>query len=422
MPTTRQKQKEPVSDVDRFEKRQVAARAFSPAAPIDEERLFAGRAAQVAQVVDVINQRGQHAVIFGERGVGKTSLANIISAKLAHENNEPLIATRINCETKDTHASLWRKVFQQIDLQQRVRVIGFTQEERFKPFSVADELRRRVSADDVRRLFTVLGVDRSTLLLVILDEFDRITDKATKTAMADTIKTLSDHATPVTIILVGVGDSVDELIAEHHSIERALVQIHMPRMSSPELRDILARALSRAKLAIRPDAADTACSLSRGLPHYTHLLGLYAAREAIDRDQRIISANHIEKAIQSALGGAQQSIQNAYYQATSSARNGRLHSQVLLACAMSKTDELGYFSPADIREPLRAVSGKSYQIPGFSRYLGEFCDSNRGSVLQKSGILHRHKFRFSNPLMQPYVLMQGLANGWIGMSLLERSA
>jgi Cdc6-like AAA superfamily ATPase len=350
MPTTRQKQKEPVSDVDRFEKRQVAARAFSPAAPIDEERLFAGRAAQVAQVVDVINQRGQHAVIFGERGVGKTSLANIISAKLAHENNEPLIATRINCETKDTHASLWRKVFQQIDLQQRVRVIGFTQEERFKPFSVADELRRRVSADDVRRLFTVLGVDRSTLLLVILDEFDRITDKATKTAMADTIKTLSDHATPVTIILVGVGDSVDELIAEHHSIERALVQIHMPRMSSPELRDILARALSRAKLAIRPDAS--AGSLRRA------------------RGNRSRSANHLGKP----------------HRKSNPERTGRsaaVHTKCLLSSHLKRqkwpTSFAGAFSVCDVedrrawvffsRRYSRAAAGSFRQILSDSRLL-----------------------------------------------------
>ncbi len=49
--------------------------------------------------------------------------------------------------------------------------------------------------------------------------------------MADTIKTLSDWGTEATIILVGVGDSIDQLIEEHESVVRALVRIHMPRMS-----------------------------------------------------------------------------------------------------------------------------------------------------------------------------------------------
>jgi hypothetical protein len=45
-----------------------------------------------------------------------------------------------------------------------------------------------------------------------------------------TIKTLSDNASSIktTLILVGVADSVDELIGEHQSIERAIKQVPMP--------------------------------------------------------------------------------------------------------------------------------------------------------------------------------------------------
>jgi hypothetical protein len=38
------------------------------------------------------------------------------------------------------------------------------------------------------------------------------------------IKVLSDNSVPATLVLVGVADSVDALIVEHQSIERALVQ------------------------------------------------------------------------------------------------------------------------------------------------------------------------------------------------------
>ena len=55
---------------------------FKPSAPIDKEDLFCGRSAQVRLVVDAINQIGQHAVIFGERGVGKTSVSQILQVKL----------------------------------------------------------------------------------------------------------------------------------------------------------------------------------------------------------------------------------------------------------------------------------------------------------------------------------------------------
>ncbi|NKB17948.1 MAG: hypothetical protein HC770_07495 [Pseudanabaena sp. CRU_2_10] len=52
--------------------------------------------------------------------------------------------------------------------------------------------------------------------IIIVDEMDRLTRDSYFTAlMADTIKTLSDHSTNITLILVGVANSVEELIAEH---------------------------------------------------------------------------------------------------------------------------------------------------------------------------------------------------------------
>jgi MoxR-like ATPase len=53
-------------------------RVFSPGAPVDKYALFAGRREQVADVINAVNQRSQHVVLFGERGVGKTSLANVL--------------------------------------------------------------------------------------------------------------------------------------------------------------------------------------------------------------------------------------------------------------------------------------------------------------------------------------------------------
>ena len=44
--------------------------AFTPGAPIDSKDLFAGRISQVQKVLNVVFQKGTHAALFGERGVG----------------------------------------------------------------------------------------------------------------------------------------------------------------------------------------------------------------------------------------------------------------------------------------------------------------------------------------------------------------
>jgi hypothetical protein len=45
---------------------------FTPAIPVSQSAVFAGRLEQIQQVVDAIGQPGVHVVIFGEPGVGKT--------------------------------------------------------------------------------------------------------------------------------------------------------------------------------------------------------------------------------------------------------------------------------------------------------------------------------------------------------------
>src|SRR5687768_7414644 len=102
------------------------SRVFRPAAPVDEADLFAGRKDQLRQVIDGVNQPGQHILIFGERGVGKTSLANILATRVV--SNSPhvgVVAPRINCDTGDDFSSIWKKVFSNIQEIYSRRDVGF---------------------------------------------------------------------------------------------------------------------------------------------------------------------------------------------------------------------------------------------------------------------------------------------------------
>lgn len=383
---------------------------FTPSAPIDRSTLFAGRTDQLRRVIDTIKQRGQHAIVFGERGVGKTSLVNILE-DIFKRAGESIIAAHVFCDGTDNYSTVWRKVFAQIGTTVELRRAGFTNTTTQTLQSVSTNLPEQITPDLVRQQLTQLG--NQILLIIIIDEFDRLPNGNISRLFADTIKVLSDQSVPATIILVGVADNVDDLIKEHESTLRALVQIRMPRMSQEELAEIIRKGLNVVGMKIEAKALDYITLLSQGLPNYTHLLGLASAREALDHNELKITFDHVTQAINKAINNIQQSMMSSYHRAVASTRKSNLYAQVLLACALAKTDDLGYFAASDVRGPLSTIMGKAYDIPTFSRHLNEFCLPTRGPILQKKGDKHRFRFRFINPLLQPFVIMKGFASGLI---------
>ncbi len=395
-----------------------AGQVFTPTAPIDEPSLFSGRSEQIRLIVDVVNQRGQHAILYGEPGVGKTSLANVVSSFTA--GGQQVLSPRVNCDDKDDFESVWRKIFERISetltLTQPVRSIGLLNTVNTEEVSVTALIGDDVTPDTVRRALTILG--GMSLPIIVIDEFDRLL-ASRRRPFADMVKMLSDHAVPATVILVGVADSVEQLLAEHQSVERPLMQIRMPRMSASETSEIINKGLAKLGMDIVPTALGRIAKLSQGLPHYAHLLGLYASRAALDRQTLHVDVASVDAAIEKATSGVQQSILSAYELAIRSARKNNLFSDVLLACALAETTELGFFAAQDIREPLRLITKKDYEIPTFAQHLNEFADPKRGTILIKTGTRRLYRYRFRNPLMQPYVIMQGLKNKRIVPDMLD---
>lgn len=395
-----------------------AGQVFTPTAPIDQPALFAGRRDQIRLIVDAVNQRGQHAILYGEPGVGKTSLVNIVASFT--NTVKKVLAPRVNCDDSDDFASVWRKAFEKLSEETTLQIpkppTGFSTTPNFEEFSPDGLLGEVVTPDSVRRALKILAVH--FVPIIVIDEFDRLQPDRRR-AFADMVKTLSDDAVAATVVLVGVADSVEQLLAEHQSVERPLLQIRMPRMSTKEIKDVVTNGLNKLDMKIGPAALGRIAKLSQGLPHYGHLLALYASRVALDSQSMTVDAAAVDKAIQKATSGVQQTILSAYEVAVRSAVRNNLFADVLLACALAETSELGFFAAQDVRQPLCKVTGRHYDIPAFAQHLNEFSDAKRGNMLIKSGTPRLYRYRFRNPLMQPYVIMQGIKSQRIVASMLD---
>src|SRR4051812_35572102 len=86
--------------------------SFSPSGPINRRDLFAGRIDQIKTVLRAISQRAQHVVLFGERGVGKTSFASLIHDFWTEvfQDESGLVVARVNADTTDNFDTIWSKI------------------------------------------------------------------------------------------------------------------------------------------------------------------------------------------------------------------------------------------------------------------------------------------------------------------------
>ena len=260
----------------------------------------------------------------------------------------------------------------------------------------------------------------NSLPVIIFDEFDFIKDDTTKTLMSHTIKALSDSGNRATVVLVGVAEDINTLVSEHQSVERNIAEIKMPRMSNDEMNEILDKRLISLNIRLEGDARWKIVTLARGLPEYVQALGRDSAIHALRSRRMVVKKEDVDEAITIALQHSDQSARNSYKLAVSSNNSKALHRQALLACALAKTDDEGKFAAKDVVEPMTRVIGYKVAIDKFQSHLTVFSDPVRGQILEKSGKPRAFKYRFREPKMQPYVIMQGIANGMVSQNAMEK--
>ena len=369
---------------------------FSPAAPINEVSLIAGRQEQIGKLTDAVFERGRHAILFGERGVGKTSLANNFHLMFA-TGMKSIVSIRKAAFPADDFSSLWRRVFAEMQVgEQRVSALYPGQ----------------ITPDDVVRELSNFGLN--TLPIIILDEFDKFVDIESKKLMSHTLKAVSDDKTAnATIVLVGVAEDVALLVEEHHSISRNITEIKMPRMSKKEMDEIIDQRYPKVEITIEDKARHNIVNLARGLPEYVHFLARDAARCAVQNHRLNVNAGDVQVAIRNMMQSADQTSEDTYSIAVLSNKKNNLYKQVLLACALAKTDDLGRFTPSDVLAPLTKILGRQIKIANFFGHIEAFCAPERGGIMEKKGARQAYKYRFKEPKMQPYVLMKGVADNII---------
>jgi Cdc6-like AAA superfamily ATPase len=358
--------------------------------------MIAGRQSQIQRLTEAVFERGRHAVLFGERGVGKTSIANTFYKLFANKLRR-VTAIRKPAFPTDTYSSLWRRVFSELSIDAT---------------PVSSRYQGEITPDDVVRELS--NFSQSTWPIIIIDEFDKFADEMGKRLMSHTIKAISDDAASfATIVIVGVAEDINLLVDEHNSISRNITEIRMPRMSKGEMNELIDQRYARVTMGLEDDARARIIGLARGLPEYVHFLARDAAKAAIESRRLLVQTDDVGIAVSNMIESADQSSESAYNLAVDSNKKNNLYARVLLACSLAKADDSGRFTASDVLPVLSKILDREIKMANFYPHLEAFCFPDRGCILEKKGTTQAYKYRFKEPKMQPYVIMRGLSEGLV---------
>lgn len=384
--------------------------AFRPFAPINLPDFFQGRKDRIDLLVGELKTAGRQVAIYGERGVGKTSLA-LLAGYFAEYDPERVQAVR--CEKESTYATIFGQL---LALAGVTHLPNGVETEasggggiKFGPVSLGGSKVGRAKQSAIESAKTIspsLLVRQFGKMkgLLIIDEYDRVEDEATHTRLAETLKHFSDADSQTKVIVVGVAETLSGLIGEHQSLTRCLAQIKLDRMKPDELERIITTGENRVGAEFAAEIRRKIVSLSDGFPFYTHLFCKYCAEEAgriLEDNPRArpkVSETEYRKGLRRAIESAESSLRESYQVAVITVkRKTDMFKYVLWAVANSEETEV---QVQDIASNVALLTGTKPKLESLGNYLGPLTKPEKASILVR---VRQGYYRFSNPLMRAYV-------------------
>jgi AAA domain len=265
------------AESEAMEQTRIALRTvFTPAQPVTDRRMFAGRIKVLSRLIEIIEDRLSHVVIFGERGIGKTSLLHILS-DLAEESR--YLVLHGTCGAGSRFDDMFRRLLEAIPLLY-LKNVSPTGPEVESGASFASRL--PAGEFDARELSDLLSQIAGVRVLIILDEYDRLENEQFRQYTAELIKNLSDRAAPVQLVIAGVSSNLHELIGYIPSIRRNVIGLPLPHLTFDETEALVALGNVAAGVSFEADGVRMIHSLANGSPYITRLICHHASGIAID--------------------------------------------------------------------------------------------------------------------------------------------
>lgn len=379
---------------------------FTPFSPVHKSELLSGREAEILSVISSINTPGQHALIYGNRGIGKSSLANVIAEIAKDALNYSVYIKK--CSTDDSFMSIISEVLEKVGIDVRcAESVQEHSETSGAKIGVAlfglnigsnKKKTERISHDMQfsSPSWTAKALKDKRSLLII-DEADVLNGEHEKLKLAEFIKHLSDYESLFKVLVVGISSTGRDLICNHRSVERCVHEVSLQPIGVMALKSIVEKGADKLGLFFDNDVIDDIVDVSGGYPHFVHLIALKCAEEAIFEGVKQVVPADLNKALISAAKVSEGSLKRSYEEAIK--KNTENSKKVLLAASLCHPKGFLVSELVEmVNEAIDPALGKSTITSCLSRWI-------KNSELNVIVKIERGHYRFSDPRFMSYVKM-----------------
>jgi uncharacterized protein len=384
---------------------------LTSARPIQTPEHLKGRDRALSRVVDALRSPGRHAFIYGFRGVGKTSLAHTAAYQIQNSAGAPVLCA---CDYSSTFNSVSRDI-----VRQALRINPLERKSALKlnlggnlaqmgGVNAGFERNSQQPSIEINNVSDALEYLRATLLqigcslVVVIDEFDQVTNKEEHKKFASLIKQVSDQSMDIKFIFCGIAETVERLFSEHQSVFRQMHSEKVDQLIIQARIDIIEDAADALEITIENGRKYRISQISDGFPSFIHLITEKIFTAAFDNGRSAVSASDYEDGLEAAISSVELTLKKSYEDALH--KNTRKYEHVIWSVA---SDQLLDLNVDNVWKHYMEICGRIRENPvsrsNLNTKLNQLCEPAYGSILFKP---RRSNYTFSEKMMRAYARLR----------------
>lgn len=404
----------PIIDFDRPAFVALKKQFVHPSNEISEPDQLIGRENAFTFLRNCFERDGSHAFIWGQRGVGKTSLAH--SACVEHGNIVRL-GLAIACAENSTISDLFQDIIRRAtvgnkytldDKNVRIKLgaCGVSLEGETGGFRPTINITTVNQASDILNTLFPQSFADGKKTAIIIDEFDTLKNGETIRFLTALAKQLSVDDVQIKIIFCGVASDFEALVGAHESVARYLSAVQISPLSDNDIWDVIDSVTPNFKVSLHRGQKIRIGQIACGYPSFVHLVLDEVLNVAFDEELNVedVPQDIFNEGMRRAAAGAATNLRSAYESATMKGTDRYV--EVLWAVANGEHIQSRQFK--DILRDYEAIMemrmgreriGSETNV---RNHVNALCAEGNGAVLKKT---KPGWYAFSDPMFRGYVRM-----------------